>query len=208
MRQRRARWHRAVAAAALSTVATACAHQLGGGEFPHVWLLAASFALAIPLCWALGGRRATGLTVAMAVTAAEIVQHVIYSLQAAQAIHAHGHLMLFMHLVAGAGTFAWLRATEHTQRRILDALIIGAGVRLSTSWHAVRRAVSAARVLLARCCEALLTGSHAAGLRAAANALHSGSLAHRRAAHGTTAEHLNRLVLSAPVIRRGPPAFS
>lgn len=203
-----ARFHRAVASAALSSLATACAHELGGGAFPHPVLLGLAFALSIPLCWALGGRRATALSLGTAVTAAELAQHVAYSLQSAHTIAQHGHQMLFMHLLAGGGTFALLRATDLTLRRIVTALIIASGVALARTWHVVRRTTAALTLALRRTGEVGRSGRAAASYLTAHGSLRAGSPAVRRAATGTTPLELRQLVLAAPVIRRGPPVFS
>ncbi|MCO1340278.1 hypothetical protein BJH93_15520 [Kocuria polaris] len=80
MQERHERVLRAVVSALVSTFATACAHDLGGGHFPHPAVLALVFAVAVPLCLVAGGRRVTLATLAASVATAQVLLHAAFTL--------------------------------------------------------------------------------------------------------------------------------
>ncbi|WP_102158839.1 hypothetical protein [Zhihengliuella halotolerans] len=80
MQERHERVLRAVVSALVSTFATACAHDLGGGHFPHPAVLGLVFAVAVPLCLVAGGRRVTLASLAAAVAAAQVLLHAAFTL--------------------------------------------------------------------------------------------------------------------------------
>lgn len=179
MHERRERVLRAVASALVSTLATACAHDLGGGHFPHPVILALVFSMAVPLCLVTGGRRVTLTTLAAAVGAAQLLLHAAFTLvgprvatgalsetlsTTASGPHAH-------HLPSGA--LAQSAAAQAGQASLPGTHMIGthllAGVAtlvaLRAGTEALRR--MAAALLLAT------TAALASGRRAARAVLHA-----------------------------------
>ncbi|GHD05183.1 hypothetical protein [Zhihengliuella salsuginis] len=165
MHERHERLARALVSALVSTLATACAHDLGGGHYPHPVVMGLVFAVAVPLCLVAGGRRVTLATLASAVAAAQVLLHAAFTFIAPQvtvgalsaelgttASAAHAH-----HLDPGALQQAAASAAHasHAGASALPAthmlgthLLAGAAtlVVLRSGWQALRR-MSAALAL-------------------------------------------------------------
>ncbi|WP_309081641.1 hypothetical protein [Zhihengliuella sp.] len=87
MQNRRERMLRAVLSASVTTLATAAAHDLGGGHFPHPVLLTLVFLMAVPFCFLVGGRRVTAASLAASVAATQILLHGAFSIVAPSLDH-------------------------------------------------------------------------------------------------------------------------
>ncbi|GAA3708400.1 hypothetical protein GCM10022377_22770 [Zhihengliuella alba] len=87
MQNRRERMLRAVLSASVTTLATAAAHDLGGGHFPHPVLLTVVFLMAVPFCFLAGGRRVTAASLAASVAAAQVLLHGAFSIVAPSLDH-------------------------------------------------------------------------------------------------------------------------
>ncbi|RZU62895.1 hypothetical protein [Zhihengliuella halotolerans] len=173
MQERHERVLRAVVSALVSTFATACAHDLGGGHFPHPAVLALVFAVAVPLCLVAGGRRVTLATLAASVAAAQVLLHGAFTLIAPQVGSAalsetlsttasgpHAH-----HLPSGALAQA---AAEHAGRASAPGThMIGTHVLAGVATLVALRAGTEALRRIAAALLLATTGSLAAGRSAA-----------------------------------------
>jgi hypothetical protein len=142
--RRRALAH-ALLVTALTTAATGCAHSLAGGMAPSPLLLAAAAMVTLLVLAPVLGAAATWPRRVVAVAAAQVVQHALYSLPQptgaatpaghahhgvdaiptalapSAAAHAHGD-MLLAHVVAGALTLVALRAGIAAIAAVLGAV--------------------------------------------------------------------------------------
>ncbi|MCH1882380.1 hypothetical protein [Agrococcus sp. ARC_14] len=180
-----ARRQRALAASlvvsAATTVVTGLAHSLGGGAAPDPLLLATAFVVTLLVLAPVLGTRGSFARQAVAVTAAQLVQHGLYSLpqaagSAAHGAHAHGshahdaavalqpvalheHAgMPLAHVVAGAVTLALLRLVPRAVEACLDAMSLRrvVAVLVWTAAPARRRAsVTAVRPAFRRALDVL-----------------------------------------------------
>lgn len=152
--ERLERRRRAILAALVVTVATTAitgsAHAIGGGAPPDALLLATAAVLTLVVLAPVLGARGLAATLprqALAVAAAQLLQHVLYGLPEASApaaagVHLHGHAhaadlsgavldghaaMPLAHVVAGALTLGLLRLAP----RLVDALLAAVSLRVA-----------------------------------------------------------------------------
>lgn len=116
----------ALAITAATTVITGCAHALGGGAAPDALLLATAFVLTLVLLTPVVGSSAAGavgtVRQAVAIAAAQLLQHVLYSLPATDAAGGQGHAA-HVHDASAALPSAELASAEVTGAELARAAV-------------------------------------------------------------------------------------